>query len=103
MARKRGTKPASDPVPEPPDSGWAWVVLFACFTIMFLVIGFLASVSVYVYVWIDFFGGSAAETSLVISLCSFMLGFLSKSQQIYKNTENFSGRPTSSNAGLSNV
>ncbi|XP_038048082.1 monocarboxylate transporter 5-like [Patiria miniata] len=77
MGRKRKENAAMDLEPEPPDSGWAWVVLCSVFVGQFLVIGFLASVSVYVYVWIAFFNGSAAETSLVISLCTFMMGVLS--------------------------
>ena len=67
-----------EPPPEPPDSGWAWVVLAGGFFTEALLIGFLASVSVYVYVWMEHFDASAAETSLVVSLCSFVMGVMSE-------------------------
>ena len=76
---EKTTKPSVPKVPlEPPDSGWAWMVLIGGFILQFTVIGFIASVSVYVYVWMEYFEGSAAETSLVVSVCSFMMGFLSE-------------------------
>ncbi|XP_022089816.1 monocarboxylate transporter 3-like [Acanthaster planci] len=77
MGSKRKESTVSDTISKPAVSGWAWVVLCGAFVIQFMVVGFLGSMSVYVFVWINYFEGSAAQTSLIVSLCSFLMGALS--------------------------
>ncbi|XP_022089978.1 monocarboxylate transporter 12-B-like [Acanthaster planci] len=72
----RKTMKRADP-PEPPDGGWAWVVLAGAFLSQALTYGYYGAVAVYVPVWIDFFDSSATESSLIVSLSSFFMGFLS--------------------------
>ncbi|XP_038048088.1 monocarboxylate transporter 3-like [Patiria miniata] len=62
---------------EPPDGGWAWVVLAGTFSSQVLSFGFYGAAAVYVPVWMDFFDSSATDTSLVVSLSSFFMGFWS--------------------------
>ena len=64
--------------PAPPDGGWAWIVLLSVFLEQFIVIGFVGGVAVYVPVWMADLDSSAAETSLVVSLSSFLMGLLGK-------------------------
>ncbi|XP_022089817.1 monocarboxylate transporter 11-like [Acanthaster planci] len=72
---KNATKRAQPP--EPPDGGWAWLVLVGAFLSQALTYGYYGAVAVYVPVWIDFFDSSATESSLIVSLSSFFIGFLS--------------------------
>ena len=78
MGRERKESPAGEMVPDPPDSGWAWVVLVGSFVLALTRTGLLTSMSVYVYMWMIVFDGGAAETSLVVTVCSFTIGFWSE-------------------------
>ncbi|XP_070579247.1 monocarboxylate transporter 12-like [Ptychodera flava] len=61
-----GTK--SPELRDPPDGGWGWFVISATFIMMFVVKGIGTSLAVFYVVFLDYFGGSAAGTSLVLSL-----------------------------------
>ncbi|XP_071784543.1 monocarboxylate transporter 12-like [Asterias amurensis] len=59
------------------DSGWAWVILFGAFLVNFTAIGSVASLGVFLTVWMEYFDASAASVSLVVALGSLMRGLLS--------------------------
>ncbi|XP_070578309.1 monocarboxylate transporter 12-like [Ptychodera flava] len=60
-----GTKPPE--LRDPPDGGWGWCITLATFIMMFLVRGIGTSLAVFYVVFLDYFGDSAAWTSLVLS------------------------------------
>lgn len=65
------------------DSGWAWVVLLGAFLVNFTGIGSIASLGVFLNVWMESFDASAASVSLVVALSSLMRGLLSKFRSIF--------------------
>ena len=76
--------PTNQSADEPPtDTGWSWVVLVAAFVVNFTAIGFIATMGIYVNVWMVYFEVSAASTSLAISVGSLLRGILSKNADIY--------------------
>ncbi|XP_070578307.1 monocarboxylate transporter 12-like [Ptychodera flava] len=60
-----GTK--SSELSDPPDGGWGWCITLATFIMMFLVRGIGTSLAVFYVEFLDYFGDSAARTSLVLS------------------------------------
>ncbi|XP_070578308.1 monocarboxylate transporter 12-like [Ptychodera flava] len=75
----------SPKIGDPPDGGWGWFVILATCIMMFFVRGIGTSLAVFYVVFLDYFGDSAAGTSLVLSsftATTYMTGpfsaFLSK-------------------------
>ncbi len=59
------------------DSGWAWMVLLGAFLVNFTAVGSVASLGVFLTVWMESFDASAASVSLVVALGSLVRGLLS--------------------------
>lgn len=52
----------------PPDGGWGWVIVFASFVIHFIMDGIIYSLGTYLPAFVEDFGVSHGEASLVHSL-----------------------------------
>ncbi|XP_022105331.1 monocarboxylate transporter 14-like [Acanthaster planci] len=70
-------KSEQPPGPEPPDSGWAWMVLLGTFFVTFSSIGYIVAMSVFFLSWKNEFESTSAETSIVISIGSLTRGIAS--------------------------
>ena len=77
-----GAPPINDPEGTPldpgTDTGWAWVVLAGAFAVYAAALGSATSLSVYLNVWMDYFGANAATVGFVMSTHSLMRGIFSK-------------------------
>ena len=64
--------------PEPPDGGYGWIIVLAVHLIELMGIGFLTSLGIFYIEWQKYFDSTAAQTGLVVSLTSVVMGIISR-------------------------
>ncbi|XP_044273179.1 monocarboxylate transporter 13-like [Varanus komodoensis] len=62
---------------EPPDGGWGWMIVLACFLQSALVFGVIRSFGVFFVEFMDYFGEPASATSWITSVTVALLMFAS--------------------------
>lgn len=66
--KKSGVRGAADPSAAAPDGGYAWFILFACFTVFGLTLGFIKSFGVFYVNVQQHFNTTATTTSWITSI-----------------------------------
>lgn len=68
-----------DTKPEPPpDGGYGWIIVLVVHLVQLMGIGFLTSLGIFYIEWQKYFNSTAAQTGLVVSLTSVVMGIISR-------------------------
>ena len=71
---------------QPPDGGWAWVVVISSFILIVLTVGITFSFGVIFVDLLDYFEESQSTTAWIGSIQAFLLNFTGQFEGQYQNS-----------------